>query len=591
MLARMLTFLAVITVVGAPAPARSDDKAKDAAPSVVIRIDSIDNLIEHVKYLAELAGQKDKAEEGLGFFKATVESQKIDKAIDFSRPIGLYGKFNADDLTKSSGAILLPILDEKPLLDLLDQVGMTPEKGEDGVYTVQSMFSPVPIYFRFANKYVYISAQSKDGVAKENILDPSKVFSTGKNSIFSAVFRLDQIPVDLKKMAIAKLEEDFANAKHKEIKGEPKPLTELRHKFADAVAKHATQLIEDAAELDMSFNIDRKEGRLTGDMTFSGKPGSKLAQEISDASKTETLFSGFVTSKSAINLLIHGKLPEDLRVGIGPAVIEGFKNALEQDKDPGKREMGKKFLTAIEPSVKAGELDLALSFRGPSKENHYTFLGALKLKDGEKVEQVLKDLAKVASEKDKAKIHLDAETSGDIKIHKLEVQGDFDEKIRGILGKHPIYVAFRSDAMLVSGGANGLQAIKDGLKAESKAAPVGTFEISMAHLAPLVLAETFRVDPQHLDSEMTQKALQAVRQIFEGGNDKIRITIEGGQVLKGSFVMDAPVVKFLAENMGRSEQKTFGPLEPGKPKPPAKKKPKNEKEKEKEKDKDKEEGK
>ncbi len=447
MFARMLTFLAVVTVVGAPTPARSADKAKDAA---------------------ELAGQKDKAEEGLGFFKAAVESQKIDKAIDFSRPVGMYGKFNSDDLTKSSGAILVPILDEKPLLDLLDQIGMTPEKGEDGVYTVQSTFSPVPIFFRFANKYAYISAQSKEGVAKDNILDPAKVFSSNKAATFSASFRLDQIPGELKKMGVAKLEEDFAKEKNKEIKGEPKGLTELRHKFADAVAKHATQLIEDAAELSFSFNIDRKQGRLTGDMTFSGKPGSKLAQEIADAGKTETLFSGFVTSKAAINLLLHGNLPEDLRVGIGPAFIEGVKNALEEDKDAAKREMGKKFLTAIEPSVKAGELDLAFSFRGPSKENHYTFLGALKLKDGEKVEQVLKDLAKMASEKDKAKIHLDAENSGDVKIHKLEVQGDFDENIRGILGSHPIYVAFRSDAMLVSGGANGLHAARCGGSKETQ---------------------------------------------------------------------------------------------------------------------------
>src|SRR5229473_3291703 len=152
MVARMLTFFAVVMFVGAPAPVRAADDAKSTTPTFVLRIDSINNLIENAKYLAELAGQKDKAEEGLGFFKAAVESQKIDKAIDFSRPVGMYGKFNSDDLTKSSGAILVPILDEKPLLDLLDQIGMTPEKGEDGVYTVQSTFSPVPIFFRFANK-------------------------------------------------------------------------------------------------------------------------------------------------------------------------------------------------------------------------------------------------------------------------------------------------------------------------------------------------------------------------------------------------------------------------------------------------------
>jgi len=66
------------------------------------------------------------------------------------------------------------------LLDLLGNFGMTPEKGDDGVYTVQAPLPPIPIYIRFANKYAYIAAQNKAAVAKESILEPTKVFSGGK---------------------------------------------------------------------------------------------------------------------------------------------------------------------------------------------------------------------------------------------------------------------------------------------------------------------------------------------------------------------------------------------------------------------------
>src|SRR5229473_1388046 len=489
MVARMLTFFAVVMFVGAPAPVRAADDAKSTTPTFVVRIDSINNLIENAKYLAELAGQKDKAEEGLSFVKATIESQKIDKAIDFSRPIGMYGKINADNPQDSAGVLLLPMLDEKPLLDLLGSVGINPEKGDDGVYKLEAPFLPqeFPIFFCFANKYAYITAKNKGAVAKENLLDPAKTLSLTKAATFSALFRFDQIPDDVKQMAVSFWEGILAKEKEKEIAGESKAQAEIRRKLTDGLSKHVTHLIKDAAELGLSFNIDRKEGRLTGDMTFTGKPGSTLAKEIENVGKTQSLFGGLISSKAAINVLLHPILPEDVRHAIGPAVDEGFKEALEKEKDASKRALAEKLFKAIEPTLKSGEVDLAFSFRGPSKENHYTFLAAAKLKEGEKVEEALKELAKTAPEKDQAKIHFDAEKSGDYKIHKFEVQGDFDEKARAILGKHPVYVTFRSDAILVSGGARGLETIKEGLEAQPKTAPTGLLEISMSHLAPLVL--------------------------------------------------------------------------------------------------------
>jgi len=576
MVARMLSFFAVVIFVGAPAPARAADDAKSTTPTFVLRIDSINNLIENAKYLAELAGQKDKAEEGLKALQSAAVDKNIDKAIDFTRPIGMYGKINADNPLDSAGVLLVPILDEKPLLDLLGSVGMTPEKGEDGIYSVQAPFPPIPVYFRFANKYAYITAQNKSGVDKENILDPAKVLALSKAATFSALFRLDQIPDSLKQMAVGQLDEHIAKEKDKEIKGETKTQAEIRRKMMDGAAKHMAHLIQDAAELGLSFNIDRKEGRLTGDMTFSGKPGSTLAKEIENVGKTQSLFGGLISSKAAINVLLHPILPEDVRQAIGPAVDEGFKEALEREKDASKRALAEKLLKDIEPTLKSGEVDVAFSFRGPSKENHYTFLAAAKVKEGEKVEEALKDLAKTAPEKDQAKIHFDAEKSGEHKIHKFDVQGDFDEKARAILGKHPVFVSFRSDAILVSGGARGLETIKEGLEAQPKTAPTGLLEISMSHLAPLILghAKGGEGNPEEIK--------KLVQETFKGDNDKIRVTLQGGQTLKGSLNMSAAVIKFAAL-MGTHEQKTF--KEVGKELKPAKKKPKKEEEK-KEEDKD-----
>jgi len=327
----------------------------------------------------------------------------------------------------------------------------------------------------------------------------------------------------------------------------------------------------------LSFNIDRKEGRLTGDMTFSGHPGSTLAKEIENLGKTRSLFGGLIGSKAAISALLHPTLPEDVRKLIGTDFVEGFKKNVEEEKDAKKREVASKIMEMIEPSLKAGELDLAFSFRGPSKENHYTFLGAVKVKEGKKVEELLREHAKTAPAKDQAKMHFDAETSGEFKIHKFDVQGDFDEKTQAILGKHPIYLAIRDDAIFVTGGARGLETIKEALVAQPKTAPTGLLEISMSHLAPLILGHA-KGGQDQADPEKMKKLVQDT---FKGDNDKIRVTLQGGEKLKGSLDMSTAVIKFAAL-MGTHEKKTF--KEVGKELKLPKKKPKKEKEKEEDKE-------
>src|SRR5439155_19403849 len=107
----------------------------------------------------------------------------------------------------------------------------------------------------------------------------------------------------------------------------------------DMLAKRMIDLSKEAAEATMNFNIDREGNRLTGDMTFTAKPGSNLAKEIEDAGKSQSLFGSLVSSKAAINFLFHGVLPEDIRKVINPFFDEGYKKALKEEKDDVKRQV------------------------------------------------------------------------------------------------------------------------------------------------------------------------------------------------------------------------------------------------------------
>jgi hypothetical protein len=571
MLARLLGFLTVFTVLVVPAPARSADKEKSGAPTIVIRLDSINNLIEDVKYLATLSGQKDKAEEGLGFVKAAVDSKSIDKAIDFNRPLAMYASIDAANPTESPGAFLIPLADEKRFLDLLEQNQLTAEKGDDGVYTLNLPFPPIPIYFRFANKYVYITAQNKSAVTKENLLDPSKVFGSGKMATLSGEFRLDQIPDEVKEMLVSQLESEIAKEKEKTIPGETEALTKIRHKLIDETTKQFAILIKEAGQVVFSLDVDRKAGELKAEGSFSGKPGSSLAAGIAKLSKAESLFAGLASSQSAMDFLAHLVIPENIRQAYEPLVDEGIKEALKDEKDSTKREWAEKVFKALEPTLKAGEFDGLFTLRGPGTDKHYTFLTAIKIKEGQKVEQVARDLVKVVPERDRDMIKLDADKAGSVKIHRVDIQEKYDEKVRNVLGDNPLYLAFSQNALLLSGGADGLSLLKEAVKAEPKAAPLMQDVISMAKLALLIERRAGR-EGGATAAEESRKASEEAFGKGDKNSDQIRFIVEGGPSLKGSFVISASVVKFLAQT--GTHEASFQE-KPGK----AKKKPEGERKK------------
>src|ERR1700693_1331328 len=92
-------------------------QANMAPPTVVLRVNSIDSLIEHVKFLVGLAGQKDAARQIEGLIKTKIGDKGLE-GVDSRRPFGLYGRVGKD-IQDVTAAVLLPIADEKAFLNLL----------------------------------------------------------------------------------------------------------------------------------------------------------------------------------------------------------------------------------------------------------------------------------------------------------------------------------------------------------------------------------------------------------------------------------------------------------------------------------------
>ncbi len=541
---RLLTCGAVLAlVVAVPGPARSADADK-TKPTLVIRLKSLDGLIQDAKFLAKYAGQEEESKQGEGFLRNILGGTDM-PTVDTKKPLGFYGAIS-EGVVDSQGVVLIPVANEKNFLDLLQRFGQGAKKDQDGTYeiTPQAIPIPVPIYLRFANGYAYITAQNKSALDKDKMLDPAKVLAAAQPRTLSVTMRLDQIPDGLRQIALSVIDSRMAEEQDKKQPGETPAQANFRKEVLKDLGQQVASLINDGGELNAFVDVDPSHNQLLTELSLSGQANSKLATKIADLGKAQSLFAAWPTGKDALGLLLHAWLPENLRKALAPVVDEGLQKIVQNQTNEVQRGLAERFIKALDPTFKAGELDLGISVTGPGTSRHYTVVAGVKLRDGEALNKFLHDLVPVLPERDRQKIKLDAETAGNVKIHRLDNQGDFNPEARQILGDNPIYFAIRSDAFLVGTGPDGLKAVKAALSAQPKAGPLVQLDVSLARLVPAMVGMAkFRGE-----NDMAQYLENAGKESFKGqGEDLLHGSVQGGKDLRIRYAIKAEALSFFSK--------------------------------------------
>ena len=542
---RWLAGLVAALLVALPVAARAGEKASADEPTVVVRVQSLDTVLRNVKLLVSLAGREEAAEQIEALVKAKVGAKGLE-GIDPKRPVGAYLRFGKE-LEEISGAVLIPIQDEKAFLGLLENLNLQATKGKDDIYTVQTNKN-FDLYLRFANKYAYVSAINTENLKGKNLLDPAKVLAGKATSAISASVRLDQIPDAAKFLALAGLEENL----QKEIdKAQPKPETETEKALRVAVIRQmgtaVSDVIKEGQRLAFDVGINEQTRDFSIEMSLSATPGTALAKAVQNVGQTQSLFGGFLKKDAAFEGLAHVILPEPVQKNLAKAIDEGVQKSLADIQDAAKKQQAKQLIDALMPSLRQGELDAYFGMTGPVGK-HFTLLGAVKLKDGDKLGATVRDLItdamKTMPEAEKAKIHLDAEKVGDVTVHRFEVPKDpkTQKVLDDLPGDNNLYVAFRKDALFLAIGKESLPTLKQALGASTTAAsPVFVFDFDVARIAP-VLAKT-------------QEQRDLATKLFKGGQDgTIRLTVTGGAAVSARLSMKLNALEFFAKtNEGKGQ--------------------------------------
>src|SRR5262249_44260411 len=148
----------------------------------------------------------------------------------------------------------------------------------------------------------------------------------------------------------------------------------------------------------------------------------------------------------------------------------------------------------------------------------FTAVAGIRLKDAKDLDKAIRATVEKLPEAGRNKIKLDADSEGDVKVHRMDVGGEFPAKAKEQFGEKPIYFAVRDDARLFGVGENGLKALKEAVKAKVKTVPLAKIEMSLSRLTTLIQGD------QKTIAQAAQKAFGK-----DKDDDKVYLTLTAGK--------------------------------------------------------------
>jgi hypothetical protein len=521
--------LLLALVAAAPAPAA----AKVSEQTLIVRVAALDTLIADAKYLAELAGEEERAKQAEAYLKSLAGDKGLE-GLDTTRPMGAYGKLK-ENFLDSEIVLMLPIADEKAFLALLKKVDVeTAADAKTGVYKVTRKPLPAPVFFRFANGYLYATLANQVVLDKDKLIAPDDLLKRSEVGTASVTVNLDAIPDDYRVLARGAVGRTLGALKDRKLPGEPDSVKAFRAGLLDELGDYVRSAFNDGGPATLRLDIDRKAGELGLTVSFAAKEKSKLAAAIADLEKVKGVGAGLVTTDSAAHVIVNAGLSDKLRKLLRPVIADAEK-ALERIDDKEDRERVKKLFQTLVPTARSAALDLGLTLNGPGAGKHYTGLAVVAVKDGAEIEKAVRELVKGLPEKERDRIKLDADKAGSFNIHRIQPERE-DENAKRVLGNNTVFLAVRGDAVFVAVGEKAVAALKEAVAREPKSGRAFEAGLSVARLAPI------------LDREV-KGASDIAAKVFgeKKDGDKIVVTLDGGKSLRLRIGMKAQLVKFFAQ--------------------------------------------
>jgi hypothetical protein len=534
-----------------PARTKKPVQAKEK-PTFALRIRSLDELIAGARYLAAQAGRAELARQAEKMFKERTTLKGLE-GVDTKKPIGVYGTIK-NKLPDSQVVLMLPIADQKAFLAMLKNLDLEPQKSKDGLYTVEADGIPYPVLFRFANGYLYGTLKLREkaavaSLARDRLPLPASVLPSAKGELLALTFNFDKLSEQVRDLLLSATDTLLSSAKDEEVPNASASAKKLRETALDEIGLKLKSLLEGGEALTLHLDVDRKAHAIGLKVKLNGKPGSDLLKGLTSMTAAHSITRSFAGKGSALRGTVSLKFSEAVRKALAPVVDEEGKKRIDKEKDKDKRALVSALVKALEPTFKAGVLDVGFDLRGPGKGGKYTLVAGAQVKNGEGIEKTIKKILAKLPEAVSDLVKVDADKAAGVNIHRVTLPKEgIDKNTRELFGTGPFYFAVRKDALLVGLGEGGLPALKEALAAKPGAGQPLRVEMSLARLPKVLprLARKLKKDTKEI-SEAAQKAFKT------RDSDKVRLSVQTGKSLEVRLSVKSQVAKFISLLIGKVE--------------------------------------
>jgi hypothetical protein len=496
----------------------------------VLTIRSINDVMGHARYFARLVDREDLLQQ----FEQIVRPS-LERGIDLKRPVGLAIRQFAPD--NPPVVLFVPVTGDKEFVEFLNGFGLEAAAEKEGIRQV-ILPGGNKAYLRFAHNYAFVAMQPS--ALADGLMNPmTDLPAEHLQNLFLAQVRLDQIPSATRQFLFGQVEREISKNAAKQ-RGESEAQFLGRQTAVKVIRAVVRSLLLETQTVSLRINVDEARHQLTADLKVVPVAGTVMSKQLAAVAQAQSLFTGIV-KESAAHMSICLPLAYELRRMLDEVLDSSFQEEVNKLDSIVKKAVAEKVYRTLEPTLKQDALDFAVQLAGPH-DNRYALVAAVRLRDGKRVESLLRDLVREMPERDRQKIALYHQQLGTVAVHRVELP-PMDEEGTRVFGASVAYVAFLDNALLVGLGRDGASAIKSALiqlGSTPLPSPVVQVHAAVRRLGPLA-----REDAERLAAAMN-------RAFSQRGDDHVRLEVRGGPALQVRLEFGSKLVKlaFLLSPLG-----------------------------------------
>ena len=361
----MLVSSATMVVAQDTKPA---DKSAPAAmatdePTVLIGINSLDNLMPDLAYLTRASGQPQMVGAMLQMYV-----NQYSQGIDRKRPIGFSVNLKAE--SQPQMFLMLPISNFADFLSGTSQVMSHSELGDD---KYEFELGLQRVYGVFKNQWLFVTQFEED--LSSVPADPQPMISRLSDRYDVALsLQVQSIPEETREQFLENLDRGFESAFQKSADSMSEEELEIARQRGQESIQQLKDAINETSQVLVGLNIDQQAKVVLLDIGTKFVVGSSMAKQTQLQKDAKTAFAAYAQASDPIQI--------KYRSIISPEEIKRFQNSIDMQReqlnkqindvssDPAVRKIlekiGTTVIDSLSQTIKDGQIDgcYAINFEG-----------------------------------------------------------------------------------------------------------------------------------------------------------------------------------------------------------------------------------